>query len=61
MTEWCDFQARTRLIHGPGSLERLGDLAREYGFRRTLVVSDPGVVAAGHWDKAVEALRAVGV
>src|SRR6185436_12161354 len=42
-----DFQLRTRIVFGEGSLERLGDLARELGFTRTLIVSDPGIVATG--------------
>ena len=43
-----EHESRTRLVFGPGALSRLGELARELGFRRTLVVSDPGVVAAGY-------------
>ena len=34
------FVARTRLVYGAGSLARLGDLARELGFQRTLLVLD---------------------
>lgn len=56
-----DFQHRTRLVFGPGSIERLGTLARELGATRTLVVSDSGVVAAGHFQRGVEALKAVGL
>ena len=37
----------TKLVHGAGALGLLGDLAREAGTRRPLVVTDPGVVAAG--------------
>ena len=33
-----DFQLRTRIVFGDGTLERLGDLARELGFTRTLIV-----------------------
>jgi alcohol dehydrogenase len=43
-----DFQCRTRIVFGPGKIESLGELASELGARRVLVVSDPGVVAAGH-------------
>jgi alcohol dehydrogenase class IV len=46
------FVARTRLVFGPGTLSRLGDLARELGFRRTLLVSDPGLLASGHPERA---------
>jgi alcohol dehydrogenase len=56
-----EHQSRTRLVFGPGTLGRLGELARELGFRRTLVVSDAGVVAAGYAARASQALDAAGV
>ena len=43
-----DFCSATRLVVGAGSIDRLGGLARELGATRVLVVSDPGVVRAGH-------------
>lgn len=55
-----DFAARTRVVFGPGSLARLGPLARELGARRVLLVTDAGLVAAGHAGHAEEALRAGG-
>ena len=42
-----DYQPRTRLVFGAGALARLGELAKEYGGKRALVVSDPGIVRAG--------------
>jgi alcohol dehydrogenase len=39
----------------------LGELARELGFRRTLLVADRGLVEAGHVEQAVSLLRAAGV
>ena len=42
-----ELESRTRLVFGPGTLARLGELARELGFRRTLLVADAGIVAAG--------------
>lgn len=56
-----DFQHRTRLVFGPRSLERLGKLAQELGTTRALVVSDSGVVAAGHFQRGMESLRAAGL
>ncbi len=50
-----------RLVVGPGSLGRLGRLARDLGAARALVVSDPGIVAAGHTAAAVAALAEAGV
>ena len=56
-----DFQPRTRVIFAPGSIERLGELARELNFRRTLLVADRGLVASGHVDEALTPLRLSGV
>ncbi len=52
-----DFQQRTRFVFGEGTLCRLGELAVELGAARVMVVSDHGVVAAGHFARAVEILR----
>lgn len=56
-----DFQLRPRIIFGPGTLARLGELAAEQGARRVLVVSDAGVVQAGHFGAAVGALEQAGI
>ncbi|MDQ3754804.1 MAG: iron-containing alcohol dehydrogenase [Acidobacteriota bacterium] len=56
-----DFQSHTRAIFGEGALERLGALARESGFRRTLFVADHGLVASGHVDEAIKLLRDAGI
>ncbi|MDA1039395.1 MAG: iron-containing alcohol dehydrogenase [Planctomycetota bacterium] len=55
------FRAPTRLIIGPSTLSRLGELAREFRATRALVVSDPGVVKAGHAAAGISALEGVGV
>jgi alcohol dehydrogenase len=56
-----DFQLRTRVVFGPGSIEQLGPLARQHGFSRTLIVADPGIVAAGHARRAEGILDAAGI
>jgi alcohol dehydrogenase len=56
-----DFTFRTRLVFGPGSLARLGPLAGELGFRRTLLVVDRGLDATGHVGRAVRSLADAGV
>ncbi len=56
-----DFEPRTRVVFGPGSLSRVGQIARDLGFRRTLLVVDQGVATAGHLDVALRALAAAGV
>jgi alcohol dehydrogenase len=59
--EAFDFRSPTRLVFGRGAIERLGELAAELGGRRVLVVSDPGVAAAGHTGRGIESLRAAGL
>jgi alcohol dehydrogenase len=56
-----DFQPRTRVIFGAGALARVGGLAKELGFRRTLLVADAGVVQAGYVAAAIGALEAAGI
>lgn len=56
-----DFQPRTRVIFGRDSTNRTGALARDLGFRRTLLVTDPGVLAAGHATRVQRSLEAAGI
>jgi alcohol dehydrogenase len=56
-----EFQPRTRVIFGEGSVERLGALARELNFRRTLLVADRGLVQAGHVAPAQHLLETAGI
>ena len=56
-----DFQSRTRVIFSAGAIERLGDLARELNFGRTLLVADRGLVDSGHVDEALAPLRLAGI
>ena len=61
MTPSFEFQARTRVVFGDSSLDRLGELARSLGFARTLVVSDHGVADAGYVERALTSLIAAGI
>ncbi len=56
-----DFLLRTRVVFGEGSLSRVGDLAKELGFQRTLLVADRGLVGAGYVASAITHLRNAGV
>jgi alcohol dehydrogenase len=56
-----DFHARTRVVFAFGAASRLGDLARDLEFSRTLLVADTGVVDAGYVADAVDALTRAGV
>jgi len=60
-TNSFDFQPRTRVVYGVGEIERLGELARDLGFKRTLLVADRGLVASGHVAEAVSPLRAAAI
>lgn len=52
-----DFAPRTRVVFGVGVFARLGELARELGFRRTLLAADAGLREAGHVERAASLLR----
>ncbi len=56
-----DFQHRTRLVYASRAIERLGEITRELGASRVLLVSDSGVVAAGHFQRAVDSLQSAQV
>lgn len=56
-----DLQVRTRFVFGPGKIDSLGALAGELGARSALVVSDPGIVAAGHAQHGIDSLRAANI
>jgi alcohol dehydrogenase len=56
-----EFLTRTRVVFGEGSLGRLGDLARDLGFKRTLLVADGGLVSVGYVAEAEKSLRSAGI
>ncbi len=56
-----DFHVPTRVVFGAGSLDRLGELARELGDSRALLVTDPGLKEAGHPQRAIASLREAGL
>jgi alcohol dehydrogenase len=55
------FRANTRLLIGEGSISQLGATAQELGSERALVVSDEGVLAAGHTRTGVASLQSEGI
>ena len=46
----------SRVLFGEGRLMEIGGLAAELGAKRVLVVTDPGIRAAGHVDRAVASM-----
>lgn len=64
--ESFDFQPRTRIIFDCGAIQRLGELSRGLSaggpsIKRVLVVSDQGVVSAGHFQSGAKSLRDAGL
>src|SRR4030095_3411534 len=51
-----EFKLPTRLLFGRGSMRQLPDVVRDFGFRRSLLVTDRGLAATGYADLAAELL-----
>lgn len=56
-----DFHPRTRVVFGVNAVERLGELACEIGAGKVLIVTDAGIVAAGHVERAKRSLESAGL
>jgi len=56
-----DYHPRTRIVFGLDKIDSLGQLSGQLGARRAMIVSDPGIVAAGHAQRGLESLRRAGV
>jgi alcohol dehydrogenase len=56
-----DYHPLTRVVFGAGTLQRLGEIARELGGTRALLVTDPGLAAVGHPQKALTSLQDAGL
>ncbi len=49
------------VTYGPGAVATLGDLCKQMGLEKVLLVSDPRVLELGHTQKAADSLKAAGV
>ncbi|MCP4892006.1 MAG: iron-containing alcohol dehydrogenase [Rubripirellula sp.] len=56
-----DIHNQTRFIFGEGSISQLGELAASYRPRCVLVVSDRGIMEAGHDAAALQSLHDAGI
>ena len=56
-----EFQSRTRVVQGAGCVARVGELARALGARHALLVTDAGIVAAGHAARVLGPLADAGL
>jgi alcohol dehydrogenase len=55
-----DHHPLTRVLFGAGKLAELGDIVRELGGSRVMLVTDPGLEEAGHPQRAADVVRATG-
>jgi alcohol dehydrogenase len=55
------FDIRTRVVFGESRFQELAALARDLGFTRTLLVSDPGLASTGYPDQAIAMLSEAGI
>ena len=51
-----ELQVRTRMVYGNDAIDQLGDLATGLGAKRVMVVTDRGLVEAGHASHGIAAL-----
>ena len=56
-----ELHAATRVVFGVDSIDQLGELARGLSASRALVITDPGIVAAGHAERGAQSLRHAGL
>ena len=56
-----DYHPQTRVVFGLKSIERVGGLAVELGARNVLVVTDRGIVSAGHAGRVSGLLEGAGL
>jgi alcohol dehydrogenase len=57
----CLAQSPVRVVFGPGRLAELGAIARDERAGRVLLVTDPGLVKAGHAEHAAASLTEAGL
>jgi alcohol dehydrogenase len=56
-----DHSTSTRLVYGFNAVEGLGDFTNELGIQKALLVTDSGIVKAGHAERVRGLLEKVGV
>ncbi|HSR51935.1 MAG TPA: iron-containing alcohol dehydrogenase [Acidobacteriota bacterium] len=56
-----DYDPTTRVVFGEHAIDRLGELSSGLGASRVLLVTDPGIVRAGHVERARDSLKKAGL
>ena len=59
--ERFEFGVTTKLIFGADTISCLGEQAADLGARRVMVVTDPGIMGAGHVERGLESLHRNGI
>lgn len=52
-----DYNPATRVIYGENAIDQLGELTKELGATKALLVTDPGLAKTGYVGKALTALK----
>jgi len=61
LAEPISFPSRTRVVFGAGKVDEVGKLTQELGVKHVLLVTDAGIVKAGHAGRAEKSLAAAGL
>lgn len=56
-----DYQPRTRILFGAGTVQQVGQIAAGLSARHVLLVTDPGIVKAGHAEAVRHLLKGQGI
>jgi alcohol dehydrogenase len=56
-----DLNCPTLILHEPGTLDQIGVYASSWSCCRALIVSDSGIVATGHPQRAIDYLQQAGI
>ena len=57
MTTEFDFRPTSRVIYGRHSMANISDYLKEFGSKNILIVTDKGIVEAGHLDELLDFLK----
>lgn len=55
------FYQRVKMLFGEGSVNQVGELVTEAGYKKPMIVCDPGIVATGLIDKIGKSLEDAGI
>jgi len=59
--DFLDLDCPTKVLFGANAFEQIGEVIADWGCRRAMIVSDPGIVALGYPEKAVTLLQRQGI